>query len=107
MDVPPGSRSLNADQLCENSDEGDAEFAYNFSITTSTGDELILATTDDYPSSDSFVLMEDDEGTTGLLNIDGEASGALSEVQSFEVTARITEWDLTPYFFKSALPRNP
>jgi len=48
--------------------------------------------------------MQDDEGTTGLLNIEGEASFVLSEIQSFEITARITEWDLTVYYFGDWFP---
>jgi hypothetical protein len=104
FDVTVVAIRLDADQFCENSDEGDAEFSYEFSITTSAGDRHILAATDDYPSFEDFELMADDEGTTGLLSIAGETSFVLSEIQSFVITARITEWDLTVYYFGDWFP---
>ena len=103
-DVTVVAIRLNADQFCENTDEGDAEFSYEFSITTSAGTAYTLAATIDYPSPEDLDLMEDGEGTTGALSIVGEASFVLSEIQSFELTARVTEWDLTVYYFGDWFP---
>ena len=103
-DVTVAAIRLNADQFCENTDEGDAEFSYEFSVTTSAGTEYVFAATEDYPSPEDFDLMEDGDGTTGALSIVGEASFVLSEIQSFELTARVTEWELTVYYFGDWFP---
>lgn len=95
---------IDADHFCEAADEGDAEFSYEFEITTSSGETFTLAATDDYPSSDDFVIMEDGPGSTGLLNVEGEVSFVLSEIQSFRLTARITEWDHRFGYFGEWIP---
>ena len=95
---------LDADQFCEAADEGDAEFSYEISLTTSGGERYVVAATDDYPSSESFVFMENGEGSTGLLNIEGEAAFVLSEVQSFKLDVRITEWDHRFAYFGEWIP---
>jgi hypothetical protein len=92
-DVTVIALRIDAHHFCEAADEGDAEFSYEFTVTTSSGESYTLAATDDYPSSGDFEIMEDDEGSTGLLNIDGSVSFVLSEIESFRLTARITEWD--------------
>lgn len=103
-DVTVVAIRLDADKFCEASDEGDAEFSYEFTVTTSAGDEYTIATTNDYPSSESYATMEDGPGATGLLKVDGETSFVLSEIQSFKLTARVTEWDHEFYYFGDWIP---
>jgi hypothetical protein len=104
FDISVVAIRLNADAFCENSDEGDAEFSYDFYVTTSTGEQFVVAATDDYPSSADFDLMADDAGSTGLLNIVGEADFVLTEIQSFMITGRVTEWDHEFYYFGDWVP---
>jgi hypothetical protein len=98
------ARWLRADYACEASDLGASEFSYELSLVTSEGARYQITSTDDYPSSSDFDIMEDDPGTTGVMPLSGEVALTLAETQSFEVVARVTEWDQEFYYFGDYVP---
>lgn len=64
-------------------------------MATSTGDRYTITATNDYPSSDSFALMAEDEGAGGLWNIEGQASFVLTEhwpLRARPVGEDVVEW---------------